>query len=157
MMKTPHQDHSLLTGLCSAIYLFHPLSEQAAPSTPLKAVPAPHPDSGLYIIPRGSTKPTKVSIPPNCLAFQTGEALQLCTGQSSLLLAPRSLFGDSRLIDVLVSGGKLRATPHFVRAGSAPDGKAAVTIDGVKGLVTRETFAFFLQVRSRTSALPDLL
>lgn len=122
------QDHSLLTGLCSAIYLFHPVDQPQAPSSaPLKAIPAPHPDSGLYIIPRASTKPTKVSIPPNCLAFQTGEALQLCTG------------------------GKLRATPHFVRAGSSPDGKAAISIDGVKGTVTRETFAFFLQVSAGAS------
>lgn len=47
------------------------------------------------------------------------------------------------------TGGKLRATPHFVRAGSSPSGKAAINLDGVEGTVTRETFAFFLQVRPR--------
>lgn len=36
----------------------------------------------------------KVSIPVDCLAFQTGEALELATG------------------------GKLRATPHCVRVGA---------------------------------------
>lgn len=39
---------------------------------------------------------TKVSIPVDCLAFQTGEALELATA------------------------GKLRATPHCVRVGVAP-------------------------------------
>ena len=55
---------------------------------------APDPDIGLYIHARDSTI-TKVSIPPDCLAFQTGEALQVITG------------------------GKFRAVPHFVRAGGA--------------------------------------
>lgn len=112
------QDHSLITGLCSAIYLHHPTSSSDTDSSaPLKAIPAPHPDSGLYIIPRSRSKnsPVKVAIPPTCLAFQTGEALQLCTG------------------------GKLRATPHFVQAGSSKTGKNAVTVDGVEGTVTRET------------------
>jgi isopenicillin N synthase-like dioxygenase len=36
----------------------------------------------------------KVSIPPDCLAFQTGEALELATA------------------------GRLRATPHCVRVGA---------------------------------------
>lgn len=40
---------------------------------------------------------TKVSIPADCLAFQTGEALEIATG------------------------GKLRATPHCVRVGGSPD------------------------------------
>ncbi|KAL7408928.1 Clavaminate synthase-like protein [Mrakia frigida] len=119
-----HLDHSLITGLCSAIYLFHPSSSSDVDeSKPLKAIPAPHPDSGLYIIPRSRSKtsPVKVAIPSNCLAFQTGEALQLCTG------------------------GRLRATPHFVQAGSSKTGKNAVEVEGVVGTVTRETFAFFLQ------------
>ena len=55
---------------------------------------APDPDIGLYIHARDSTV-TKVSIPPDCLAFQTGEALQVITR------------------------GKFRAVPHFVRAGGA--------------------------------------
>ena len=38
----------------------------------------------------------KVTIPHDCLAFQTGEALEIATG------------------------GKLRATPHCVRVGSSP-------------------------------------
>jgi isopenicillin N synthase-like dioxygenase len=42
---------------------------------------------------------TKVTIPPDCLAFQTGEALELATA------------------------GRLRATPHFVRVGAGNDGE----------------------------------
>ena len=40
---------------------------------------------------------TKVTIPPDCLAFQTGEALELATA------------------------GRLRATPHCVRVGAGDD------------------------------------
>lgn len=78
---------SMLTGLCSAIYLRHD-----GGSTPTE-VPPPASDAGLYIHTRGGDV-KKVSIPPNALAFQTGEALELCTA------------------------GRLRATPHLVKAGS---------------------------------------
>lgn len=84
-----HLDHSLLTGLCSAMYLDH-----GADGSEPKVVPAPDPKAGLWICPRRKgSEPVKVSIPADCLAFQTGEALQLLTD------------------------GKLAATPHFVRAG----------------------------------------
>lgn len=59
-------------------------------------VPSPSPSSGLYIRTRGGDL-TKVSIPPDCLAFQTGEALELATAS------------------------KLRATPHCVRVGAGMD------------------------------------
>ena len=94
-----------LTGLTSAIYVdeaAHPprisASESTKPPSTAPALPflssALHPDTGLYIHARDSTI-TKVSIPSECLAFQTGEALQLITR------------------------GKFRAVPHFVRAGGA--------------------------------------
>lgn len=86
-----HKDHSLLTGLCSAIFL-----REEAGMEPT-AVPSPSPTSGLYIRTRGGDL-TKVSIPPDCLAFQTGEALEL------------------------VTAGKLRATPHCVRVGQTQVG-----------------------------------
>jgi isopenicillin N synthase-like dioxygenase len=73
-------------------------------------VPSPSPASGLYIRTRGGEL-TKVSIPANCLAFQTGEALEIATG------------------------GKLRATPHCVRAGSSLEASK----------ISRETFALFMQ------------
>ncbi|KAI0004204.1 Clavaminate synthase-like protein [Russula compacta] len=90
-----HVDHSLLTGLCSALYIQH------TPGVPPKAIPSPSPSSGLYIRTRGGDL-TKVTIPPDCLAFQTGEALELATA------------------------GKLRATPHCVRVG-AGDGAEYVS------------------------------
>lgn len=55
-------------------------------------VSSPSPASGLYIRNRGGDL-IKVSIPNDCLAFQTGEALEIATG------------------------GKLLATPHCVRVG----------------------------------------
>ena len=98
-----HVDHGCLTGLTSAVYVDEanyppkvPSIDASKPSSTLPALPflhsPPDPASGLYIHARDSTI-TKVSIPPDCLAFQTGEALQLITG------------------------GQFRAVPHFVRAG----------------------------------------
>ncbi|KAF5375117.1 hypothetical protein D9758_000027 [Tetrapyrgos nigripes] len=84
-----HLDHSLLTGLCSAMFL----KEGKAGEEPT-VVPSPSPASGLYIRTRGGEL-TKVSIPVDCLAFQTGEALEVATG------------------------GKLCATPHCVRVGAS--------------------------------------
>ncbi|KAF6226471.1 hypothetical protein HO133_009337 [Letharia lupina] len=117
-----HIDHGCLTGLTSAIYVdeaAHPpqisMSDRTKPSSTVPALPflpsAPDPDAGLYIHARDSTV-TKVSIPPDCLAFQTGEALQIITG------------------------GKFRAVPHFVRAGGAVK-------DGTR--VARNTLAVFTQ------------
>ncbi|RSH91299.1 hypothetical protein EHS25_009598 [Saitozyma podzolica] len=90
-----HLDHSLLTGLCSAMYLDQP--EGSAQPT---IVPPPTTTAGLYIYPRhASSAPRpdalKVSIPTECLAFQTGEALELLTA------------------------GRLAATPHFVSGNAA--------------------------------------
>lgn len=85
-----HLDHSLLTGLCSAMFL------RQEPTGEPSVVPSPSPASGLYIKTRGGEL-TKVSIPADCLAFQTGEALELATA------------------------GKLRATPHCVRVGAGQD------------------------------------
>ena len=59
----------------------------------VQEVGPPSPDAGLYIHARGG-EVTKVSIPKGALAFQTGEALEICTE------------------------GRLRATPHLVKAGS---------------------------------------
>ncbi|KDR85270.1 hypothetical protein GALMADRAFT_234031 [Galerina marginata CBS 339.88] len=82
-----HLDHSLLTGLCAALFLRRSADEK--PET----VNNPSPTSGLYIRTRGGQL-VKVSIPPGCLAFQTGEALEIATN------------------------GRLLATPHCVRVGS---------------------------------------
>lgn len=97
-----HIDHGCLTGLTSALYIdeaanppVHPvLDHRASALAPLPALSsAPSPEAGLYIKSRTSAV-TKVNIPSSSLGFQTGEALQLITG------------------------GKFRAVPHFVRAGS---------------------------------------
>lgn len=68
-----HLDHSLLTGLCSAMYL------QEGESPDPQVIPSPSPTSGLYIRTRGGDL-IKVSIPVDSLAFQTGEALEIATG-----------------------------------------------------------------------------
>ncbi len=118
-----HVDHGCLTGLTSAMYVDETANPPIIPSStgeqqqqrppPLPELPSsPSPTAGLYIHSRTSSI-TKVNIPRTSLAFQTGEALQV------------------------VTKGKFRAVPHFVRAG----GKAGS--DGAR--VARNTLAVFTQ------------
>jgi len=93
-----HLDNSMLTGLCSAMYLKEPESPSGGPIE----VKEPSPDAGLYIHTRGGSV-TKGVIPEDALAFQTGEALELCTA------------------------GRLRATPHLVAGGSWTPGSEKVS------------------------------
>ena len=110
-----HVDHGCLTGLTSALYVDEssPLHAPSSPVRPLsKLASSPDPEAGLYIYSRtGST--TKVDIPADCLAFQTGEALELITK------------------------GKFRAVPHFVKGPKAEANGAM--------LVSRNTLAVFTQ------------
>ncbi|KAF2128171.1 Clavaminate synthase-like protein [Dothidotthia symphoricarpi CBS 119687] len=99
-----HIDHGCLTGLTSAMFVdeaaHHPQTGSAF--APLKELErSPDPKAGLYIHSRtGQT--VKVSIPRDCLGFQTGEALEIITQ------------------------GKFKAVPHFVRgAGPGVGGKVA--------------------------------
>ncbi|KAF8559355.1 Clavaminate synthase-like protein [Imleria badia] len=81
-----HLDNSLLTGLCSAMFL------REEGDTEPRSISSPSPTSGLYIRTRGGEL-IKVSIPADCLAFQTGECLELVTEK------------------------RLMATPHCVHIG----------------------------------------
>ncbi|KAK0391619.1 hypothetical protein NLU13_1119 [Sarocladium strictum] len=109
-----HLDHGCLTGLTSAMFIDEKKTSPAVPSTP--AAPAsgaslppleelgasPDPDAGLYIKSRtGET--LQVKIPRDCIAFQTGEALERITM------------------------GRFKAVPHFVRGvrSSVSDGRVA--------------------------------
>ena len=141
-----HIDHGCLTGLTSAMYVDESTttttttvfpdptaSTSTSPSTqpptlpfpPLPELPGPSsPTSGLYIHSRTNAI-TKVSIPRTNLAFQTGEALQL------------------------VTRGKFRAVPHFVRGagdgegGSRDDGGGEGGGRGAR--IARNTLAVFTQ------------
>lgn len=140
-----HIDHGCLTGLTSALYVDESEYPPIIPPTPtssknptmttttttttmensLPVLPATTPPSektGLYIHSRTSTV-TKISIPEHSLAFQTGEALELITG------------------------GKFRAVPHFVRVGGCGDGRSRKSGKGEerKGKVARNTLAVFTQ------------
>ena len=112
-----HVDHGCLTGLTSAMFIDEQACPPGLPSSPsLTSLPAltelgasPDPSAGLYIHSRtGET--VKVGIPRDCLAFQTGEALEIITK------------------------GKFRAVPHFVKGAKA-------TGNGRK--VARNTLAVF--------------
>ena len=111
---TTHLDHGCLTGLTSALYIdesepLPALSPDSPSNDDLAPIPlmrylttSPDPTAGLYIQSRtGST--TKVSIPADCLAFQTGESLEKITR------------------------GRFKAVPHYVRSGSAKNGMNGVT------------------------------
>ena len=131
-----HLDHGCLTGLTSAMFIDEAEAEaEAAPTPadnsnfsaatmskpastlslpPLPELPAPpDPTAGLHIHARDGSI-TKVSIPRDCLAFQTGEALEVITR------------------------GKFRAVPHFVRGV-----QAASLAQGQR--IARNTLAVFTQ------------
>jgi isopenicillin N synthase-like dioxygenase len=120
-----HIDHGCLTGLTSAMFLDEATSSPALPSAPsssasslplLHELPrSPDPQAGLYISSRTGDI-VKVNIPKDCLAFQTGEALQLITQ------------------------GRFRAVPHFVRGARRPD-----TAEGGSARIARNTLAVFTQ------------
>ncbi|KAK0730350.1 hypothetical protein B0H67DRAFT_527080 [Lasiosphaeris hirsuta] len=113
-----HLDHGCLTGLTSAMFVDEAKTspfvtapafehgEESAMPPPLVPLPelaaSPDPAAGLYIKSRtGQT--VQVKIPRDCIAFQTGEALERITG------------------------GKFKAVPHFVRGARAAlsDGRVA--------------------------------
>lgn len=88
-----HIDHGCLTGLTSAMYVDEgaqalDISKNGVDLQELGA--APDPDAGLYIKDRHGGI-VKVGIPRDCLAFQTGETLEVITK------------------------GRFKAVPHFVR------------------------------------------
>lgn len=109
-----HLDHGCLTGLTSAMFVDEAQHGPASADKSFAALPeldkAPDPLAGLYIHSREGLV-TKVSIPRDCLAFQTGEALEVITQ------------------------GRFRAVPHFVRGAAAGSG----------GKVARNTLAVFTQ------------
>ncbi|EFQ25520.1 uncharacterized protein GLRG_00664 [Colletotrichum graminicola M1.001] len=107
-----HVDHGCLTGLTSAMFIDENETPAAVPEItndksaslpPLaELATSPDPAAGLYIHSRtGET--VQVKIPRDCIAFQTGEALERITG------------------------GRFKAVPHFVRGvrASVSDGRVA--------------------------------
>ena len=108
-----HLDHGCLTGLTSAMFV----DEEAQPPQTGSSFSlldeldrSPDPKAGLYIHSRTGTV-VKVGIPRDCLGFQTGEALEIITK------------------------GKFKAVPHFVRGAAA----------GAGGKAARNTLAVFTQ------------
>ncbi|CAI4218696.1 unnamed protein product [Parascedosporium putredinis] len=96
-----HLDHGCLTGLTSAMFIDESASDPVVPEgatgqlPTLEELPAsPDPAAGLYIKSRAG-ETVQVKIPRDCIAFQTGEALEKITA------------------------GRFKAVPHFVR-GAAP-------------------------------------
>jgi isopenicillin N synthase-like dioxygenase len=133
-----HLDDGCLTALTSALYIDEssPLpsitSTTAIPALPSLST-SPDPAAGLYIRSRTSNV-VKVNIPADCLAFQTGEALQLITS------------------------GAFRAVPHSVRGpqNETGEGRAVArntlaifmqpNVDEVIDKANRMTFGEFANI-----------
>lgn len=139
-----HLDHGCLTGLTSAMFLDEAVAfddpsppsssgvrqqQEKHPSGFLPVLPeldtSPDPKAGLYIHSRAGAV-VKVAIPRDCLAFQTGLALERITR------------------------GKFRAVPHFVRGVRASSSSSSVADDGQGegrkvARVARNTLAVFTQ------------
>jgi isopenicillin N synthase-like dioxygenase len=106
-----HLDHGCLTGLTSAMFIDEAAQPPAIPMcyshqpkflAPLGELPSsPDPTAGLYIHSR-SGETVQVKIPRDCIAFQTGEALQRITK------------------------GRFRAVPHYVRGVRPGIGKGKI-------------------------------
>ena len=82
-----HNDSGFLTALAGDMYVDH-ATGQALPE-------CPDPRAGLYVVDR-QKQVRRVAIPPDCLAIQIGECLQILTG------------------------GAVVATPHCVRGAAVP-------------------------------------
>ncbi|KAL2441744.1 hypothetical protein ABEF95_016341 [Exophiala dermatitidis] len=133
---TTHLDHGCLTGLTSAMFIDESLSNQdpaesepgiIIPNVGLELPSSPDPSSGLYIVSR-TGQICKVSIPRDCLAFQTGEALELITK------------------------GQFKAVPHFVKGVDPNNIESSVSDDNDnnkakerKRKIARNTLAVFTQ------------
>ena len=128
-----HLDHGCLTGLTSAMFVNESAdTANAKDDTTIiqEFSHSPFPNAGLYIKSRSGSS-IKVNIPRDCLAFQTGEALELMTK------------------------GKFKAVPHFVRGVDSDDLHASVddmggdetTTNrlGKTGSIARNTLAVFTQ------------
>lgn len=109
-----HLDHGCLTGLTSAMFIDEKENSTAVPAEatasagtgaslpPLPELDAsPDPEAGLYIKSR-SGETYQVKIPRDCIAFQTGEALERITA------------------------GRFKAVPHFVRGARPGAGGGSV-------------------------------
>ncbi|KAK5233456.1 hypothetical protein LTR47_005549 [Exophiala xenobiotica] len=133
---TTHVDHGCLTGLTSAMFLDESESEspligssnsdpgsQSRTPTLQELHSSPDPSSGLYILNRAGVM-HKVAIPRDCLAFQTGEALELITH------------------------GKFKAVPHFVRGvdpGNCAVAGTSTSTSTTQSKIARNTLAVFTQ------------
>ena len=99
-----HLDHGCLTGLTSAMFVDE-ATVDAKPNAAGKSALAPlaeldtspDPEAGLYILSRTGAV-VQVKIPRDCIAFQTGEALERITA------------------------GKFKAVPHFVKGAKPGSG-----------------------------------
>ncbi|KAG5951206.1 hypothetical protein E4U53_003563 [Claviceps sorghi] len=113
-----HLDHGCLTGLTSAMFvdetslhaqmphvrLGKDQDGTAAPLPPLEELPAsPDRSAGLYILSRAG-ETYQVRIPRDCIAFQTGEALERITA------------------------GRFKAVPHYVRGVRRRSGAGAARV-----------------------------
>lgn len=143
-----HVDHGCLTGLVPAMYIdeheHSPIlhtSSSSSSTSPAPPPPLPGLDvaslsssrfkaSGLYILSRTNI-PTKISIPADRLAFQTGEALEVMTR------------------------GRFKAVPHFVKGPACTNTSGSSSSSGkvdheADRKIARNTLAVFTRESTKS-------
>lgn len=145
-----HLDHGCLTGLTSAMFIneSHQLPivpDSSAASYALGDLPplgeldsSPDPTAGLYIQSR-SGETVQVKIPRDCIAFQTGEALERIT-KGRFKAVPHFVKG----VRPGVGGGKIARNTLAVftqpNLGEVVDGDQGITFgEFARGIVSKNT------------------
>lgn len=122
-----HLDHGSITGLTSAMYFNEAGGE----------IQSPDPGAGLYIRDRAGAV-VKAPIPVDCLAFQMGEALQICSGDI-LQATPHYVRSCSSLIQASRATFAVFIQPSFDQSLTSPCGMTS----NVPGWSSGETFSEF--------------
>lgn len=108
-----HNDHSALTGLCSAMYI----------DKDGKIVDFSDDESGLFIRKRDAVM-VRAPIPKDCLAFQIGETSQILSG-GELVATPHAVVQGRKLQGTGISRNTFAffTAPEWNEAMKVPEGK----------------------------------
>jgi isopenicillin N synthase-like dioxygenase len=108
-----HNDHSALTGLCSAMYI----------NKDGEVVDFKDDESGLFIRKRDAVM-VKAPIPKDCLAFQIGETSQILSG-GALVATPHAVVQGKKLQGTSISRNSFAffTAPEWNEPMKVPEGK----------------------------------
>jgi isopenicillin N synthase-like dioxygenase len=103
-----HNDSGFLTALAGDLYVNH--------DTGLRAMDQDvDPQAGLYVVNRDNIV-QNVNIPPDCMAVQLGECVQILTG-GAVVATPHCVRGSTKMTNSTCSGSTARIScPCFIDA-----------------------------------------